>query len=84
MSKKEIDFNKLEPLKKLKVKKLETTLNTEKAVQSIHNPEPEKERLKRITIDLPFSLYKDVRKKTVEEEKTLRDYFIELAENDLE
>ena len=80
MSKKELDFGKLEP--KLKAKKTET-LNSEKAVQSIHAEKTEKEKLKRITIDLPFSLYVDIRNKIVVEERTLRDYFINLAEKDL-
>lgn len=81
MSKKELDFGKLET--KLKVKKTET-VNTEKAVQLIHDEKPvEKEKLKRVTLDLPFSVYVDIRKKTVENEQTLRDYFINLAIEDL-
>ena len=80
MSKKELDFGKLDP--KLKAKKTET-LNSEKAVQSIHAEKTEKEKLKRITLDLPFSVYVDVRTKIISEEKTLKDYFIELARKDL-
>jgi hypothetical protein len=65
------------------IKKPAIDLDAEKAIQSIHNREPEKERTKRITIDLPFSLYVDIRKKTVEEEITLKDYFMGLATKDL-
>lgn len=81
MSKKELNLEKLEPAKKLK--KAESRLDTEKAVQSIHSNKQQKERVKRITIDLPFSLYVDIRKKTIEEEMTLKDYFIGLVEEDL-
>jgi hypothetical protein len=84
MSKKEIDFEKLEPNQKLKIKKPETDLDTDKAVKSIHDVKVEKEKTRRITIDIPFSLYVDVRKKVIEEEKTLKDYFLRLAINDLE
>lgn len=84
MSIKEINFDKLELSKKLKVKKVDTSLDAEKAVQSIHDQKPEKERTKRITIDLPFSLYVDIRNKTVVKEKTLKDYFIDLVRSDLQ
>jgi hypothetical protein len=39
-------------------------------------PAPEKEKLVRITIDLPNSLYKSVKIKAVNSDKTLRDYVI--------
>ena len=83
MSKKELDFHKLELNSQLKVKKAETNLDAEKAIQSIHETKPEKERVKRITIDLPFSVYVEIRKKIIEEEKTLKDYFLNLARKDL-
>ncbi|MEO1518954.1 MAG: hypothetical protein AAFV95_28320 [Bacteroidota bacterium] len=80
MSKKDIDFGKLaltqeEPIEKIDV---------EEAVALIHNEQPEKERTKRITIDIPFSLYVDVRTKVVIEEKTLKDYFLGLARKDMQ
>ena len=80
MSKKDIDFGKLaltqeEPIEKIDV---------EEAVALIHNEQPEKERTKRITIDIPFSLYVDVRTKVVMEEKTLKDYFLGLARKDMQ
>ncbi len=83
MSKDGLDFDKLESLTNLKPKKTESNSDMEKAVKSIHNEAPKKERVKRITIDLPFSVYVDIRKKIIEEEKTLKDYFLELALNDL-
>ena len=84
MSKKEFNLEKLEPIGKLKVKKAEPKLNTENAIESIHQKEPQKEKVKRITIDFPFSLYVDIRKKTVEEEITLKDYFVALATKDIQ
>jgi len=84
MSKKELNLEKLEVLGKPKVKKPEISLDAEKAIQSIHNKSPEKEKVKRVTIDLPFSLYVDIRKKIVVEERTLKDYVVSLAINDLQ
>lgn len=84
MSKKEIDFNKLGSANKPTVKKLDIPLDAEKAVQSIHDQKSEKERTKRITVDLPFSLYVDIRKRLIEEESTLKDYFIKLAKTDID
>jgi len=87
MSKKQIDLQKLNSLKKLKPKKEESIIDTEQAVKSIHEKNRaeniEKEKAKRVTIDLPFSLYVAIRNKTVQQEKTLKDYFVELAESDL-
>lgn len=79
MSKKDIDFGKLDRKKKPEVKKVDTSLDTEKAIELIHQLPQEKERTKRITIDLPFSLYVEIKTKIVEEEKTMKGYFIELA-----
>ncbi|MEZ4982029.1 MAG: hypothetical protein R2769_10685 [Saprospiraceae bacterium] len=81
MSKKDLDFDKLSSLKP---KKTEAKADPEQAVNSIHNKSSEKEKVKRITIDLPFSLYVDIRKKTIEEEMTLKDYFVNLSYNDFE
>lgn len=79
MSKKEIDFGKLGPANHQE----EPHIDTEEAVARIHDELPSKERTKRITIDIPFSLYVDVRTKVVKEEKTLKDYFLSLAAKDL-
>ena len=80
MSKKDIDFEKLG---NLKTKKAESIADTEEAVKLIHTEQPKKEKVKRVTIDLPFSVYVDIRKKIIEEEKTLKDYFLTLATDDL-
>lgn len=81
MSKKDLDFGKLDMKKKPEVIKSDTNLNTEKAIELIHKQAQQKERTKRVTIDLPFSLYVDIKKRLVEEEKTMKDYFVELASN---
>ena len=79
MSKKDLDFNKLSSLKP---KKTEIKTDPEQLVKTIHNKVVEKEKIKRITIDLPFSVYIDIRKKTIEEEKTLKNYFLTLVRRD--
>ena len=81
MGKKELN---LESLARPKIRKAKSSINTDKIIDSIHQKEQEKERMKRITIDLPFSLYVDIRKQIIEEERTLKDYFVELAINDLQ
>lgn len=78
MSKKDIDFGKLALDQEVK----QEQVDVEEAVALIHDEEPEKERTKRITIDIPFSLYVEVRTKVVQEEKTLKDYFLGLARKD--
>jgi len=80
MSKKDLDFGKLDMKKKPEVIKSDISLDTEKAIELIHTQTQEKERTKRVTIDLPFSLYVDIKKRLVEEEKTMKDYFIKLAQ----
>ncbi|MEO0898682.1 MAG: hypothetical protein AAFY71_19875 [Bacteroidota bacterium] len=83
MSKKDLDFGKLDLSQKKPIKRTPTpSEKTEAAVKSIHKPKP-KERLKRITIDFPISTYKQIRAKTIEEEMTLKEYFIGLVERDL-
>jgi len=79
-NKKDLDFKKLSSLKP---KKAEPKADPEQAVKSIHTKDSEKEKVKRITIDLPFSVYVDIRKKVIEEEKTLKDFFLDLAKKDL-
>lgn len=81
MSKKDFDFDKLSSLKPMKA---EPKADPEQAIKSIHNKSPDKEKVKRITIDLPFSLYVDIRKKTIEQEMTLKDYFLSLATKDFD
>jgi hypothetical protein len=84
MSKKDLDFGKLDLGQKKPIKRtLTPPEKTETAVKSIHQPKP-RERIKRITIDFPISTYKQVRAKTVEDEITLKEYFIGLVERDLE
>ena len=80
MSKKEIDFGKLASNQEQANEKIDV----EEAVALIHDEQPEKERTKRITIDIPFSLYVDVRTKVVKEEKTLKNYFLGLARKDMQ
>ena len=80
MSKKDFDYDKLSSLKP---KKTQAKADPEQAVKSIHSQSPEKEKVKRITIDLPFSLYVEIRKKTIEQEKTLKDYFVNLSYKDI-
>jgi hypothetical protein len=84
MSKNDFDLDKLESFKKLTLKKTETKADPEGAVQAIHTKPKEKERVKRVTIDLPYSTYVEIRKKIIEEEKTLKDYFLDLAVSNLE
>ncbi|MEM7371774.1 MAG: hypothetical protein AAF587_24375 [Bacteroidota bacterium] len=85
MGKKELDLQKLDLGNKKVVKKDSLTQDSmETAVKSIHSPANSKERSKRVTIDLPVSLYKRIRNKTIEEEITLKDYFMSLSEKDLE
>ena len=83
MGKEELDFGKLGSVNKPTFKKTELPLDAEKAVQKIHSTKTEKERVKRVTIDLPFSVYTEIRKKTIDEDITLKDYFIGLAKNGL-
>lgn len=83
MSKKDLDFGKLDLSPKKPIKRTSTpSEKTETAVKSIHQPKPQ-ERIKRITIDFPISTYKQIRAKTIEEEMTLKEYFIGLVERDL-
>ncbi|MEO1808721.1 MAG: hypothetical protein AAFU33_28210 [Bacteroidota bacterium] len=84
MSKKDLDFGKLDLGQKKPIKRIPTpSEKTETAVNSIHQSKPQ-ERIKRITIDFPISTYKEIRAKTVEDEITLKEYFTRLVERDLE
>ena len=85
MSKKELDLQKLDLGIKKEVRKSNIPQGSvETAVKSIHKSANSQERVKRVTIDLPVSLYKRIRNKTIEEEITLKDYFMSLSEKDLE
>ena len=85
MSKKELDLQKLDLGNKKGIRRHNLTQDSmETAVNSIHSPVKSQERTKRVTIDLPVSLYKRIRNKTIEEEITLKDYFMSLSEEDLE
>ena len=81
MGKKELN---LESLVKPKIKKIESGLNTDKAIDSIHHKVPEQEKVKKISVDFPLFLYKRVKSKAIEEEITLKGYFLRLVEKDLE
>ena len=70
MGKEELDFNKLGSGNKPTIKKPDLNIDAEKAVQEIHNAKPEKERVKRVTIDLPFSVYVDIKKRAIDEDVT--------------
>ena len=84
MSKKELNLQKLDLGMKKEVRKSNIPQGSvETAVKSIHKSSNSQERVKRVTIDFPVSLYKMIRSKTVEEEITLKDYFIGLSEKDL-
>ena len=83
MAKKELDFNKLDLVKKPAIKKPESNLNAEKAVSAIHQKSPEKERLKQVSFELPFSLYVELKKAVAERDTTLKEYFRGLCERDL-
>ena len=62
MSKKELDLAKLGTASKLKVKKTESNLDAEKAVQSIHTQNQGKEKNKKVNCRTSLSLYVDIRK----------------------
>ncbi|MEO1385509.1 MAG: hypothetical protein AAFV78_19995 [Bacteroidota bacterium] len=84
MSKKELDFDKLGLGQKKPIKRSPSSIEkAEKAVQSIHKASPS-EPIKRVTIDFPISTYKQIRMKTLEEEMTLKAYFLHLVKQDLE
>jgi len=48
-----------------------------------HRKNKKVKKRKIFRIDLPFSVYVDIWKKVIEEEKTLKDYLLELAKENL-
>jgi len=92
MAKKKIDYSKLQLGNKKRITKPSEreTEETDKAVQQIHKEEmqqapakKEKERTKRVTLDIPISLHAEIRKKTFDMGTTMKKYFLDLAREDL-
>lgn len=82
---KKSDTSKLTLGTKKEVLKNESA-NIEPAISQIHNPVSEKpvaESTKRTTVDIPESLHKKIKKKLVDKDQTIKDYFLELAAKDL-
>jgi len=73
---------KLGEKKALPVKAAINTDQVEKISKKIHNP---KEETVRVTIDIPESMYLDMKMKVVQERTTVRNYFLNLlaAEADI-
>lgn len=53
---------------------------TEKAVKDLH---AEKSKLTRVSIDMPKEMFKSMKVKVAQEDKTVRDYVLALISNDL-
>ena len=92
MAKKKIDYSKLQlgNKKSIRKPKEERPTAADVAVQKIHQQaevEPpavvEKERTKRVTLDIPISLHAEIRKKTFDMGITMKKYFLDLAREDL-
>ncbi|MEL6257322.1 MAG: hypothetical protein AAFR87_35340, partial [Bacteroidota bacterium] len=65
-------------------RKTTSCMDIDKTIDFIHHKEPELEKVKKISVDFPISLYKRVKSKAIEEEITLKGYFLRLVEKDLE
>lgn len=95
MAKKNIDYSKLQLGTKKVVRKpkvVEKPTPADIAVQQIHQQpvveesapfKKEKERTKRVTLDIPISLHAEIRKKTFDMGITMKQYFLDLARADL-
>lgn len=63
------------------------TINIESAIDQIHSSEinnkPVAEATKRTTLDIPESLHKKIKRKLIDKDQTIKDYFLELASKDL-
>ena len=82
---KKLDTSKLTLGTKKEVLKNEY-VNIEPAINQIHNPvadKPVPEITRRTTVDIPESLHKKIKKKLVDKDQTIKDYFLELAAKDL-
>jgi hypothetical protein len=92
MAKKNIDYSKLQLGGKKSVRKPKEVKEVipDVAVQQIHQQEdtqqpikPPKERTKRVTLDIPISLHAEIRKRTFDMGITMKQYFLDLAREDL-
>ncbi|MEM6699169.1 MAG: hypothetical protein AAF599_12275 [Bacteroidota bacterium] len=94
MAKKNIDYSKLQLGSKKSIRKPqpkdEKQTVADVAVQKIHQQAEikssmveEKERTKRVTLDIPISLHAEIRKKTFDMGITMKKYFLDLAREDL-
>ena len=92
MAKKKIDYSKLQlgSKKSIRKPKEEKLTVADVAVQKIHKEAEvelpavvEKERTKRVTLDIPISLHAEIRKKTFDMGITMKKYFLDLAKEDL-
>ncbi|MEM9886366.1 MAG: hypothetical protein AAF849_10770 [Bacteroidota bacterium] len=92
MAKKKIDYSKLQLGSKKPIRKTAAPIKADAdlVVQQIHkeavttNPvKVEKERTKRVTLDIPISLHAEIRKKTFDMGITMKKYFLDLAKADL-
>ena len=81
MAKEKIDYSKLTLGSKKKVLKKSTSSTADKAVKAIHE---EDVRTKRVTLDIPVPLHARIRKHTFDLGITMKKYFLELAERDLD
>ena len=85
---KKLDPNKLFISNRKEFKKPENDSsmnNIESIVEKIHKPADEKEKTgtKRTTIDLPKPIHKAINLHLLENDLTMKDYFIGLAKKDL-
>jgi len=92
MAKKNIDYSKLQLGNKKSIRKPKDKPQpiADVAVQQIHQQQDaelpiveEKERTKRVTLDIPISLHAEIRKKTFDMGITMKKYFLDLAKEDL-
>lgn len=82
MAKDKTDLSKLLG-QKLPVKKEEGPNPIDLAVRAIHSPSAKKDKLRRLTIDIPPDLHLEIKRRALDAGITMRDYFILLAERDL-
>lgn len=75
--KNKVDFNKL--------KKADNKPDIEAAVKMIHQEQPiDKEKITRVSLDMPESMHKNIKRKMLDRDiKTIREYFLKLAQRDL-
>lgn len=88
MAKEKLDYSKLTlgTAKRKAVKKVVKAETIDEVVQKIHQPQKEEKeavRTKRITIDIPIPLHAEIRKKTFDMGITMKQYFLDMAREDL-